>query len=691
MITRKIPIDWKKEGELDSRLIYSEYLVTNGLGGYSSLSLSGTTTRKYHGILVSALPAPLGRYVMLNYLEDQVLIKQNQRINLSQEEFIDQKPWGDKVLKEFRLEDGLPVWTYAFDGYVLEKRIFMAYRQNTVVITYHLLEGTEGLELSLKPFFHFRHHEASVSTPMQEHYEFKNGNNRSEIFLDNLPSLKILLPHGAHFIEEKEILKNIHYRIESERGYDSIGDLKSYGLFDLKLEPHQKVAFIASTESWENMEAISPSESLAAEKERRKYLLLESQRVYSFLSTEHFAQELVFAADQFIITPISRAADVAWTHAIGEEPRTVIAGYHWFTDWGRDTMIALEGLTLLTGRFQDASYILKMFAHHLRDGLIPNMFPDGQNQGVYYTVDATFWFLHALDRYLYYTKDEALIISLLPKIKEIINFHIQGTNFGIRMDPLDGLLTQGQDGYALTWMDAKVGDLVVTPRRGKTVEVNALWYNALKIASEWIAKYEGKQEAEKHEKIAEQCFQSFNQKFWYADKNYLYDIIEGEIGNDPACRPNQIFAFSLKYPILKPERWESVLEMVRKELLTRVGLRTLSPDHPNYKISYSGNLFLRDSAYHQGTTWAWLIGPFVDAWVRVYPDKLREIRKILEGFDEHLNEGCIGSINEIFDATEPYTHRGCVAQAWSISEVLRAWMKVSKKTIKSQNLSTKAS
>ncbi len=338
-------------------------------------------------------------------------------------------------------------------------------------------------------------------------------------------------------------------------------------------------------------------------------------------------------------------------------------------------MISLEGLTLTTGREVEAGYILRTFAHYMRDGLIPNLFPEGEKEGLYHTADATLWFFHAIARYLDATNDRLTLQLLLPTLFDIVEHHLRGTRFGIGVDPRDGLLRQGQEGYQLTWMDAKVDGWVVTPRRGKAVEINALWYNALRLLEGWARTEKGEAAAAPLAKHAERARASFNERFWYAEGNYLYDVVDGEKGNDTACRPNQVFAISLPHPILEPARWEAVLSTVQKRLLTPVGLRSLAPGHPDYKPKYDGDLRSRDAAYHQGTVWAWLIGPFIDAWIKTYPADAAGARRFLEGFIGHLGEACIGSISEIFDAEEPFTPRGCVAQAWSVAEVLRCFAK----------------
>jgi predicted glycogen debranching enzyme len=314
---------------------------------------------------------------------------------------------------------------------------------------------------------------------------------------------------------------------------------------------------------------------------------------------------------------------------------------------------------------------LRTFAHYVRDGLIPNLFPEGTNEGLYHTADASLWYFHALSRYLHATSDVSTLKQLLPIVQEIADAHLRGTRFGIGVDSDDGLLRQGQEGFQLTWMDAKVGNWVVTPRRGKAVEINALFYNALVLLSGWLREHGDPAPAAVYARAAERVKKSFNARFWYERGRHLYDVVDGEGGDDPACRPNQLIAFSLEHPVLDAGRWEDVLSTCERTLVTPVGLRSLAPGHPDYKARYFGDLRARDAAYHQGTVWAWLIGPFVDAWNRARPNAIDGLRKTLAGLDAHLDESCIGQVSEVFDAEAPYTPRGCVAQAWSVAELLR--------------------
>jgi predicted glycogen debranching enzyme len=427
------------------------------------------------------------------------------------------------------------------------------------------------------------------------------------------------------------------------------------------------VTLIASTDAWETIGALTPAEAARAEDDRRRRLLELSGRG----DDGGLTAELVLAADQFIITPAGRVEEAARARATGEEVRTVIAGYHWFTDWGRDTMISLEGLTLCTGRVREAAYILKTFGHYVSDGLIPNMFPDGAREGLYHTADATLWYFHAISRYVHATNDLETLQALLPTLVDIARKHLAGTRFGIGVDPDDGLLKQGAAGYQLTWMDAKVDDWVVTPRRGKAVEINALWYNALCLLDAWTRQFRtgGDLDLAWH---AERARRSFNARFWYADGGYLYDVVDGENGNDTACRPNQVFAISLEHPVLDAERWPQVMSVVHDRLLTPYGLRTLDPRHPDFRATYTGDLRSRDAAYHQGTVWVWLIGAYIDAWLRVHPADRAAVRQLIRGFGPALSDACVGSLSEIYDAEAPYVPRGCIAQAWSVAEVLRA-------------------
>jgi predicted glycogen debranching enzyme len=576
---------------------------------------------------------------------------------------------GEGYFRDFKLTAGLPSWSYVVGGVTIEKSVVMPSHHNIVHVTFRLLDGADRVRLRLRPLVHFRRLEESVDIPLQNSYAITARGPLYEITADpELPPLRLVVDGSGttSFTADGGSSREFFFESEEQRGYAPRGPAWSPGYFTCELNRDTPATLVAATEPWHVVLALKPSEAKTFELERRQRLLDMAPPA----ARSGLAGELVLAADTFVITPIGRVADLVRARAEGDEMRTVIAGYHWFTDWGRDTMISLEGLTLVTGRASEARSILRAFAHYVRDGLIPNLFPEGENEGLYHTADATLWFFHALGRYVAYSGDTATLRLLLPVLKDIVRHHIEGTHFGIRVDPVDGLLIQGAEGYQLTWMDAKVGDWVVTPRRGKAVEINALWYNALQLLARWLSD-SGDPEAHGIATSAATARASFNRRFWYAQKSHLYDVVDGEKGDDPSFRPNQIFAISLTNPVLDPEHWQPVLDAVRERLLTPLGLRSLAPGEPDYKPRYFGDLRARDAAYHQGTVWAWLIGPFIDAWLKVHPEDHIGARKFLQGLIDHLNHAGVGTISEIFDAESPYTPRGCIAQAWSVAEVLR--------------------
>jgi predicted glycogen debranching enzyme len=444
--------------------LQQEWLVTNGLGGYASGTVTGAITRRYHGLLIAALPNPLGRIMMLNGLSERLRLPDRRVMYTGAEELAGISPEAILTLSEFRLEAGLPVWRYEVNGFVLEKRLILPYRQNTVHVTYLLLSGKGKLRLGLRPAMHFRSHDAPVSQPRSTYYRLSVYEDQFEITgAADLPMLRLIVhgPSTAFTFDRKET-SLIPYRTERDRGYEWQGSLWSPGYFRSDLGEGDRTTLVASTEEWDTIRALSPEGAFRAELDRRK-LLLDAAPPQAQTGP---GAELVLAADQFVITPVGRLED-ARVRVSGDEIRTVIAGYHWFTDWGRDTMIALEGLTLMTGRGSEAGRILRTFALYVHDGLIPNMFPEGETDGIYNTADATLWFFHAIHRYVQITNDRTTLKLLLPKLVQIIEHHRNGTRFGIGMDPKDALLRQGQQGYQLTWMDAKVEDWVVTPRRAK--------------------------------------------------------------------------------------------------------------------------------------------------------------------------------------------------------------------------------
>ena len=649
-----------------SALLAKEWLVTNGIGGYASTSLLGIATRRYHGLFVPDLPGR-GRTLLIPRL-DETVEWGARTVQLSGAEYADGRIEHDGVvyLKDIRREWQTPVWTFDLGGSVLEKRILAPHGQNTVYVQYRCVAGS--VRLHLRPYVTYRMHDAGLGEGHADDFALTIRTGRCEIPLpQDAPSLKLCVrPGKAVFVAADVISEGVSYRVDRDRGSEHIQDLFSPGYFTADLSEGQQTALIASVEPWDMLD-FDCVDILQAEQQRLEKLV----SLAPALQMDSFAEQLELAADQFIVRPGARPEEQALAQASGTEAKTIIAGYHWFGDWGRDTMISLEGLTLCTGRSQETRAILRTFARYVEDGLLPNLFPEGSRQALYHTADATLWYFHALDRYLSLTEDRDTLMQLYPTMKEVIHHHRQGTRFNIGVDPKDGLLHAGAPGYQLTWMDAKVDDWVVTPRRGKPVEIQALWYNALRLMAGWADQLG--ESPDPWREMAEQAEASFHERYWFADGGYLYDVVDAQDGDDRSLRPNQIFSLSLRFPILRAERWRAVVDVVSLKLLTPFGLRTLSPDHSDYKPTYAGDLRARDAAYHQGTVWPWLIGHYIDARLKVYHDKA-EARGLLRAFAAHLHDAGIGTISEIFDAEPPFRPRGCIAQAWSVAEVLRAYL-----------------
>ena len=658
MSTALAIVGWRRGNPLEN-LLDREWLVTNGLGGYASGSLSGCCTRRYHAALVAALPAPLGRTVFIPYIDERLIVRRGtvrlSAIETTTETCLPDSEW----ISEIGLECGLPVWRYRNGATQIEKTMAMPHLRNAACIQYRLTSPAHApVELELRPYIQIRPHEASVTAGSSDYaVEVIDGGCR--ITLNQFPTLNFCAGReSGSFTREERTVDNVMYRVERGRGYDYIGRLRSPGCLRVTLREGQSVTVLISVDG--SVELRDTGDIIHAEVRRRRELLHAADPAFR----QGPAAQLVMAADQFIIAPHTRTSDRA-------DARTIIAGYPWFTDWGRDTMISLEGLCLLTGRLKEAGAILRTFAGHTRDGLIPNLFPEGENAGLYHTADATLWFFHAMNRYVDVTKDYAMLDALMPVLRDILDHHLKGTKFNIHVDSRDGLLVQGETDYQLTWMDAKVDGWVVTPRRGKAVEINALFYNALMLFAGWLRRTDA-EAASIYEKHAERARLSFNARFWSESLGYLFDVVDGENGPcDPALRPNQLLAISLAHPILDRSHWRSVLQVVQRELLTPVGLRTLARGHPDYKPQYDGDLRARDAAYHQGTVWPWLIGPFMDTWLKVHRDTPLNGNELVAALYAHLNSGGMGTIVEIFDAENPYRPRGCIAQAWSVAELLR--------------------
>jgi len=644
-----------------------EWLVTNGLGGFASGTVAQANTRRYHGLLVAALRPPVERVVMVAKL-DVAAVYRGERVELGTNEYAGGTlaPRGFERLSAFRLDGTMPVWTYAFADALLEQRVWMAHGRNTTYVTLTLSAAAEPVELELVPLCTYRDYHSHGHGGWSLEVESQVRACQITAFQGARPYR--LIADSGEFTPASDWYWHFHHRAEAERGLDTEEDLFRPGVFRARLAPGATLTFVATAEAWEPE---SQKAALAEHVKRNRTLLriLDAQ-------APAWLRQLTLAADQFITQ--------RWRDG-KPEGTTVIAGYPWFSDWGRDTMIALPGLALATGREADAASILRTFAAHASEGMLPNRFPDGGEAPEYNTVDATLWYFHAIDAYLAATGDQKLLRDLYPVLREIVDWHRRGTRYGIHVDPEDGLLFAGEPGVQLTWMDAKIGDWVVTPRIGKPVEINALWHFALLRMATWSKALSDRHASAEFARDAARVAESFAEAFWHADGGYLFDVIDcpaddsAAMGTnargqraDPSLRPNQIFAVSLGTDLLNEARARAVVAICARELLTPVGLRSLARGDAHYVGRYEGGPRQRDAAYHQGTVWGWLLGPFALAHYRVYGDVAHSAR-LLEGFATHLDEGCLGTISEIFDADAPHAPRGCFAQAWSVSETLRAW------------------
>jgi predicted glycogen debranching enzyme len=647
-----------------------EWLVTNGLGGYAAGTLAQCNTRRYHGLFVPALPG-WGRTVVVPRLREE-LFAGDQAFRLDGEELTDGQlrlP-GLQRLRRFTLSGSLPRWEWDLGEAQLSRTFVFLHAENTAFVRWVHLGGAP-LRLRIRPFTAFRFHDKPLPPPGELPTVVLRGERVEIQTAPHVQPLRLRMVAGSAvpFVSLPERSAELLLRVERARGLDHAESQLSPGYFECTLRSGESLSLGMTMEPWEALER-RVDEAFELERARQSRLLARAPAPLS----RGTGARLALAADQFLVQPSVRPQDEAWARASGQHLRSVIAGYPWFTDWGRDTMISLEGLTLATGRHEEAAAILRTFQHYVKDGLIPNLFPEGGNEGLYHTADATLWYFHALARYLAATGDAALLRDVYPTLEEILRRHLHGTRFGIRVDPADGLLHQGHDAWPLTWMDARVDGWVVTPRRGKAVEINALWFNALSWATRW-AELLGKQGAHWRQ-AAERAREGFNARFWNEDAGHLFDVVDTEGGgDDPALRPNQIFALSLDHPVLAPARWGAVLDAVTRHLLTPVGLRTLAPGHPAYRATYDGDLRARDAAYHQGTAWPWLLGHYVDAALRAGRPRA-ELSPLVEQLAGALDTACVGSLGEIFDASPPWRPRGCFAQAWSVAEVIRHWVRL---------------
>lgn len=640
-----------------------EWVITNGIGGYCGSSIIGANARKHHAMLIASLHAPVERYMVLAKIDEKVVFgNQEDKKNLREYSFAaNQRPAyleeGQKHLQRF-IYDELPHYIYQAEEMFCTKTLAFERGKNTITIGYDVENGSEPAKMIFKPLFNFRDHGDKSE---KSNLRFKTSFSENEITL--VPesrkdvTIKFYFSDGNVSERNEKYDEEMEYQIEINTGGTAIDN--HYTPYDIEVElkpfEHRKISMVCSIEDEYTKDAFETAKS---EKERIKGL-----KDRAGLNDE-FGDMLVQAADQFIVKRESTGY------------KTILAGLPWFTDWGRDTMIALQGLTLVTKRFEDTRGILKTFAQYVKNGMVPNMFPDEGMEPLYNTVDASMWYFYSVDRYLKATGGEEdyefIKKEIYPKLKEIIESYKSGTDFSIYMDK-DGLIHAGGGFDQVTWMDVRVGEWVVTPRHGKPVEISALWYNALKVMEKLAERFG--EDGQYYADMAEVTKESFCREFWNEDKQCLYDVVD-ENEKDDKIRPNQIWAVSLPYTMLDREKEKKIVYTVMRHLYASYGLRSLSPEDKEYKGEYVGKLHDRDAAYHQGTTWAFPLGGLCTAYMKINDyseDSKLYARRLVEPLKDHLRDGCVGSIAEIFDGNEPVISRGCYAQAWSVGEILRSY------------------
>lgn len=636
--------------------IEREWVITNGLGGYAGSSMIGAHTRKHHGLLIASLHPPVERYLLLSKLEESIVLGGNTYSFAT-----NQRPgWleeGQKYLQRFTF-DGLPTFLYSVEGVFITKTISFEYGKNTVAISYTIENGPKDATFNIVPFFNYRsHHDRSERATLNFHHSHSNNTiTLTPIKNDDL-TISLYVSEGAITSREDIYDSDMELQTEINTGMSCIENNFTPYDISIAVKPYEvkNISVICSVEDNYEKDAII---TIARERERLNSLI--AMAGYN----DEFVNNLVLASDNFIVQRQSTGY------------KTVLAGLPWFTDWGRDTMLSLQGLTLITKRYEDTKEILRSFSKYIHHGLVPNMFPDGNEAPIYNTVDASLWYFYSIDRYLTYVNTEEAYdfvkTELFEKLKEIMMAYQHGTDFSIHMES-DGLIHAGDGHDQVTWMDVRVGDWVVTPRHGKPVEINALWYNALKVMEQLSTIF--KEDSSPYELLANKVKESFLTHFWNEDKNCLYDVISDT--KDDSIRPNQIYAVSLPYTMLPPEKEKLIVEAVISNLYANHGLRSLAPSDKEYHGIYFGKLHDRDAAYHQGTAWVFPLGALITAYTKVHQHSKESIayaKKLLGPLEDHLEDGCIGSIAEIFDGDEPNISRGCYAQAWSVGEILRAYV-----------------
>lgn len=635
-----------------------EWLITNGIGGFASGTVSCALTRRYHGLLIAALNPPLGRTLIFPKVEE-IIHYQGKQFSLTTNHWVsgEIKPQGYQLIERFHLDGKIPVWTYDLGATKIRKLIWMPPGKNTTCVQYqHLSVEPASLDLQIDILSNFR-----------DYHSITRANHGKEFTVDRINNGLRIQPPGESlpyfFYCTKGDISLVNqwqtgYFLMQEdfRGEQAVEDHLLAGQLLASLGAGEKLTLIFSIEEKPGYQ-FELSWSSTKQHEEEIWQFAQKSLPLDIIDHETLRQ-LVLAADQFIVN-----------RPTAEDPdgKTIIAGYHWFSDWGRDTMISLPGLTLAAGRPEIAKKILQTFANYLDQGMLPNRFPDIGETPEYNTVDATLWYFEALRNYISETNDTDLLRHIYPKLLDIIDWHFKGTRYNIHVDPADGLLFSGEAGVQLTWMDVKIDDWVVTPRMGKPVEINALWYNAL-CCMEYFSHLLGL-DTDFFSQAAQKALNSF-QKFWDYQNHCLFDVIDGPQGVEKEIRPNQIFAVSLNFSPLTLHQARAIVDCCARYLLTPYGLRSLAAHEANYKPFYSGDRATRDAAYHQGTVWSWLLGPFISAHLRVYQDvesAINYLRPLLQQLDEYG----LGTIGEIADGDFPHKPQGCISQAWSVAEVLR--------------------
>lgn len=641
--------------------VQKEWVLTNGIGGYAGSSVTGAHARKHHGYLIASLHPPVERFVILSKI-NECLIRSSEKIDFTVEQYLADDGStayrkGIEYLNSFTY-DGLVHFTTKAPEFTMTKTLAFEHGKNTISISYDIQNDGESATLVLTPLFNYRvHHEASTIDTLKFDTTYEQPEIRLVPQQNKDVTIRLFTDDGTVVPCKEKYTTGMQLQKELDVESDALDDnYTPYQIeFPLDAGCRKKISIVCTIEDTYEKDAFA-----TAAAEMARFDALEKKAGYH----DELAETLTIAADHFL----------AYRQSTGL--MTVLAGLPWFTDWGRDTMIALTGLTLATGRYQDARDILTTFARYVHHGMVPNMFPDEGTAPLYNTADASMWYFYAVGKYLDYTgtpEDYAFVQeTIYPKLKEIIVAYEHGTDFSIYMEE-DGLIHAGSGLDQVTWMDVRVGDWVATPRHGKPVEINALWYHALCLMEEWATRFG--EDGSHYAALAAHAKESFTKEFWNEKDGCLYDVVDGLEG-DATLRPNQIYAVSLPHRMLDADKEKKIVDKVYEKLYAKTGLRSLSPDDKEYHPTYEGCLDKRDHAYHQGTSWGFLLGGFLTAYVHVYgtsKEVIKQADAMLDATREQFYHGCIGSIAEIFDGNEPHTSRGCYAQAWSVGEILRAY------------------